>query len=77
LRAFLTEAGVATEVYYPLPFHRQPCFSELGYAEGAFPRSEQAAREALALPIFPELTEAQQAWVVSRIAAFYRGQESR
>jgi dTDP-4-amino-4,6-dideoxygalactose transaminase len=77
LRAFLTEAGVATEVYYPLPFHQQPCFRDLGYAEGAFPESERAAREALALPIYPELTEAQQAWVVSRIAAFYRGQESR
>jgi dTDP-4-amino-4,6-dideoxygalactose transaminase len=77
LRANLSEAGVATEVYYPLPFHRQPCFQELGYAEGAFPHAEKAALESLALPIYPELTEAQQAHVVSRIAAFYRGSEAR
>jgi dTDP-4-amino-4,6-dideoxygalactose transaminase len=77
LRAHLTESGVATEIYYPLPFHQQPCFRELGYAEGAFPEAEKAAREALALPIYPELTEVQQAWVVSRIAAFYRGTEAR
>src|SRR5205814_1834950 len=77
LRAHLTESGVSTEIYYPLPFHKQPCFRQLGYAEGAFPEAEKAAREALALPIYPELTEAQQAWVVSRIAAFYRGTEAR
>jgi dTDP-4-amino-4,6-dideoxygalactose transaminase len=77
LRAHLTEAGVATEIYYPLPFHRQPCFRELGYTEGAFPQAEKASLEALALPIYPELTEAQQAHVVSRIAAFYRGTEVR
>jgi dTDP-4-amino-4,6-dideoxygalactose transaminase len=71
LRAHLAEAGVATEVYYPLPFHLQPCFRELGHREGMFPEAERAAREALALPIFPELSEAQQAHVVSRIAAFY------
>jgi len=71
LRAFLAEFGVATEVYYPLPFHLQPCFRDLGQGEGAFPQAEAAAREALALPIFPELTEAQQSHVVSRIAAFY------
>jgi dTDP-4-amino-4,6-dideoxygalactose transaminase len=73
LRAFLTESGVATEVYYPLPFHLQPCFRGLGLAQGAFPQAEAAAREALALPIYPELTERQQAHVVSRIAAFYAG----
>jgi dTDP-4-amino-4,6-dideoxygalactose transaminase len=72
LRAHLSEAGVATEVYYPLPFHLQPCFRRLGYLEGAFPHAETATREALALPIYPELTEAQQAHVVARIAAFYR-----
>jgi dTDP-4-amino-4,6-dideoxygalactose transaminase len=71
LRAHLGEAGIATEVYYPLPFHLQPCFVELGYREGAFPHAEAASREALALPIYPELTEAQQAYVVSRIADFY------
>lgn len=73
LRAFLTKSGIATEVYYPLPFHQQPCFRELGYADGAFPEAEAAAREALALPIYPEISPAQQEWVVSRIAAFYAG----
>jgi dTDP-4-amino-4,6-dideoxygalactose transaminase len=71
LRERLARAGVATEIYYPVPFHLQPCFRELGLREGAFPRAEAAAREALALPIYPELTEAQQAHVVDRIAEVY------
>jgi dTDP-4-amino-4,6-dideoxygalactose transaminase len=73
LRSFLGEFGVTTEVYYPLPFHLQPCFRDLGQAEGTFPQAEAASREALALPIYPELSEAQQAHVVSRVAAFYAG----
>ncbi len=73
LRAHLGKQGVSTEVYYPLSFHQQPCFAELGYKEGAFPHSEAAAREALALPIYPELRAEQQAHVVEQIAAFYRG----
>jgi dTDP-4-amino-4,6-dideoxygalactose transaminase len=71
LRAFLTAEGVGTEVYYPLPLHRQPCFASLGYREGSLPNAEQASREALALPIYPELTDNQQQYVVERIAAFY------
>ncbi len=71
LRAHLTAVGVATEIYYPLPFHQQPCFKDLGYREGAFPVAEAACREVLALPIHPELTEAQQGYVVEQIAAFY------
>jgi len=71
LRDHLTRCGVATEVYYPMPFHLQPCFRDLGLKEGAFPVSEAAAREALALPIYPELSEEQQAYVVSSIAEFY------
>jgi dTDP-4-amino-4,6-dideoxygalactose transaminase len=73
LRDHLASAGVATEVYYPLPFHQQPCFRDLGYKDGAFPNAERAAQEALALPIFPELTLDQQAHVVAQIATFYRG----
>jgi dTDP-4-amino-4,6-dideoxygalactose transaminase len=75
LRAHLQKNGIGTEVYYPIPFHLQPCFRDLGYREGQLPHAEAAAREALALPIYPELTEAQQAAVVTEIASFYRGGE--
>ena len=71
LREHLAAAGVGTEVYYPLPFHMQPCFAHLGVREGAFPHAEAAAREAVALPIYAELNEAMQAQVVAQIAAFY------
>jgi dTDP-4-amino-4,6-dideoxygalactose transaminase len=71
LRMHLREAGVATEVYYPEPFHRQPCFADLGYREGAFPVAERAAAEVLALPIFPTLSDEAQAYVVDTIAGFY------
>jgi dTDP-4-amino-4,6-dideoxygalactose transaminase len=72
LRRFLHDRGVATEVYYPVPLHLQPCFRDLGHREGDLPAAEAAARESLALPIYPELTEAAQRHVVSRIAEFYR-----
>lgn len=70
LRAHLAEAGVATEVYYPIPFHLQECFAPLGHKAGDFPRSEAAARQTLALPMYPELSEAQQGYVVDQISAF-------
>src|SRR5580765_4019006 len=72
LRSFLKEKGVGTEVYYPLPMHLQNCYRYLGHQKGSFPVSEQAAEEVISLPIYPELTEAQQTYVVGMIAEFYR-----
>jgi dTDP-4-amino-4,6-dideoxygalactose transaminase len=71
LRKFLSDRKIGTEVYYPIPLHLQPCFAYLGYSAGNLPESERAALEVLALPMFPELTEAEQESVVESIAEFY------
>ena len=73
LKEFLQENNVPTAIYYPLPLHLQKCFSYLGYKEGDFPVAEEAAREVLALPIYPELTSNQQDFIVSSIQSFYKG----
>jgi dTDP-4-amino-4,6-dideoxygalactose transaminase len=71
LRQHLTERHVGSEIYYPVPLHLQQCFAYLGHAAGAFPHSEEAALETVALPIYPELAPEQLQYVVDSIAEFY------
>jgi dTDP-4-amino-4,6-dideoxygalactose transaminase len=72
LRSFLTENNIFTEIYYPLPLHLQDCFASLEYKKGAFPESEKAANDTIALPIFPELAKEQLVYVTEKIDEFIK-----
>lgn len=76
LKAFLDSRGIGNEVYYPVPFHLQPCFASLGYTRGAFPHAEEAAAQTIAIPIYSELSLEQQRTVVSAIAEFLDNPQS-
>jgi dTDP-4-amino-4,6-dideoxygalactose transaminase len=71
LQAFLQKKGIGTEVYYPVPMHLQECFVYLGVKEGAFPESERAAKETVALPVYPEVSEQQMGYVVDCVREFF------
>jgi len=71
LREHLKAKGIGTEIYYPLPLHLQECFAYLGYKEGDLPEAEKAAKEVLSIPVWPEMTEQQRAYVTDAIAEFF------
>ena len=71
LRAFLQERGIGCMIYYPVALHLQPCFADLGFRMGSLPVTEQAMKEVISLPIYPELTDAQQDEVIGAVREFY------
>ncbi len=77
LKEFLEKRQISTGLHYPIPLHLQPCFQQLGYKEGAFPRAELAAKRILSLPMYPELTGEQIAFVAESIREFYATKGAR
>lgn len=73
LKKFLTENEIGNEIYYPVPFHLQDCFTNLNHGKGDFPESEKASETSLAIPIYPELSKEQQEFVVQKIKEFIQG----
>jgi dTDP-4-amino-4,6-dideoxygalactose transaminase len=72
LQKYLADRKIGSAVYYPVPLHLQKCFASLGYEEGALPVTEEACREVLSLPVYPELTSAEQGLVIDAVAGFYQ-----
>jgi len=73
LRTYLTEQGIGTSIYYPVPLHLQECYKDLGYLKGDFPESEKASESVLSLPVYPELAPSQQEYIMEKITEFYIG----
>lgn len=71
LKQHLAEKEIGFDVYYPIPLHLQKCFSELNYKKGDLPKCEKLTEKVISLPIFPEMTEDQQAYVIDSIKEFY------
>ncbi|MCP4634397.1 MAG: transcriptional regulator, partial [candidate division Zixibacteria bacterium] len=72
LREYLKSKSIGCEVYYPLPLHRQKCYEYLGYGESSLSESEKASKEVISIPVFPELTDSEQAEVVETIEGFFK-----
>lgn len=72
LQEYLKEQGVSTAIYYPLPLHLQECFKDLGYLKGDFPEAEKASGSVISLPVYPELTDEQQEYIVEKISGFFK-----
>ena len=73
LKKHLDDAGIGTEIYYPVPLHLQPCFRDLGHRPGDFPNAEAACRRAIALPLYPDMSNVDVEMVCGKIREFYRG----
>ncbi len=71
LQSFLTDQGIGSAIYYPVPLHLQPCFASLGYKPGSLPETERACREVLSLPIYPELDASEQSTVVAALGEYF------